>query len=140
MVEFKFSIPITVRIGDINYGNHVGYHVYLLYFQEARIAYLKNIGFSERDIAGFGMVVASAECRYKKELLLGEEFRVECCISELKPKAFSMEYRVVKGQTIHAVGSTANLCFDHTTKKVGRWPQVFIDAVRAYEGMGADVL
>jgi acyl-CoA thioester hydrolase len=138
MSDFKFSIPITVRIGDINYGNHVGYQIYLLYFQEARIAYLKNMGYSERDVAGYGMIVSSVECKYKKELLLGEEFRVECRISELKSKALTMEYRVVKGETLHALGSTSNLCFDRQARKVGRWPQVFVDAVQTYEGIAAD--
>ena len=134
MSEFEFSIPITVRIGDINYGNHVGYHIYLLYFQEARIAYLKHLGFSEHDIAGYGMVVASVECKYKKELLLGDEFRVECRITELKSKAFTMEYRIVRAQIIHALGMTVNLCFDRQAQKVARLPQAFIDAVRTYEG------
>jgi acyl-CoA thioester hydrolase len=136
--EFKFSIPITVRIGDINYGNHVGYHVYLLYFQEARIAYLKHLGFSERDIAGYGMVVGTVECKYKKELLLGDTFHVACRIAELKSKAFIMEYRIVKEQTLHAVGSTTNLCFDRLAKKVAHLPQSFVEAVQSHEGLSGD--
>jgi len=138
MNEFKFSIPMTVRIGDINYGNHVGYHVFLLYFQEARIAYLNKLGFSELDIAGHGMVVGAVECKYKKELLMGDRFEVECRISELRSKAFTMEYRVVKDQTVHTAGSTINLCFDPRDRKVTRLPQAFVDAVRNFEGISAD--
>jgi len=134
MNDFKFSIPTTVRIGDINYGNHVGYHVYLPYFQEARIAYLNATGYSERDIAGLGMIVGSVECKYKKELFLGDAVKVECRVAELKSKAFIMEYRVVKGDTIHATGSTVNLCFDRQSKKVVTLPKPFIQSIRAYEG------
>ena len=54
MSTFKFSMPLKVRIGDINYGNHVGHETFFSYFQEARIAYLSRFGFSEIDIGGCG--------------------------------------------------------------------------------------
>ncbi len=135
MSEFKFSIPIAVRIDDINFSGHVGYQIYLLYFQEARIAYLKNFGFAERDIAGFGMVVVDVHCKYKKELLSGDTFMAQCRVSELRSKTFTMEYRLINDPVIHAVGSTVNLCIDRQARKAARLPQAFIDAVRAYEGI-----
>lgn len=47
---YQFSISLTVRAGDLNYGNHVAYYDYLLYFQEARIGYLAQFGCTELDI------------------------------------------------------------------------------------------
>ena len=54
MRDLRFSIPLMVHIGDVNYGGHVGYQVYLSYFQEARIAYLKEFGCTESEFAGTG--------------------------------------------------------------------------------------
>lgn len=133
MKDFKMSIPITVRIGDINYGNHVGHQNFLLYFQEARIAYLGNLGFSEMDIGGYGMIMAEATCRYRQELFLGDVIDVGCRVSEIKSKAFVMEYRIEKMNAACATGATTNLCFDYTAKKVVTLPEAFVEAVRAFE-------
>ena len=135
MGKFKFSVPITVRIHDLNYGNHVGYQIYLVYFQEARVAYLKQFGFSEHDIGGFRMLISSAECRYKQELFLGNEIVVGCGVSRLKPKIFIMDYRISRADKICALGSTTQLCFDPAEEKVADVPPAFVTAVKAFEGL-----
>ena len=53
MEGFKFTIPYRVRIADVNYGNHVANSAVLNFFQDARIAYLDNLGgYSELDLGG----------------------------------------------------------------------------------------
>ena len=134
MDEFKFSISLRVRVGDLNYGNHVGHQNYFLYFQEARIAYLNQFGFSELDIDGLAMMIAEANCRYKKELFLGDNLSVDCRVSRVKKKVFIMDYRISKRQTVCAEGFTAGLCLAYSTKKIVRLPQKFTDAVIDFEG------
>jgi len=134
MLNFKLVIPITVRIGDINYGNHVGHQNFFLYFQEARLAYLRQFGFSELDIFGFGMIICAAECSYKQQLFLGDEIMVGCRISDLKSKRFVMDYRIERTDTLCATGSTNNLCYDYQSKRVVSWPLEFAEAIRQYEG------
>ena len=136
MRDYKFSIPIKVRIGDINYGNHVGYENYFLYFQEARIAYLMNFGFSETDINGYGMIISEAVCKYKQELFLGDEIIVKCSVSKLKSKIFTMTYQIEKKDKICAFGSTISLCFDYQNKKIAKLPQEFVAMIKAYEEIG----
>ena len=135
MKDFKFTIPVTVRIADINYGNHVGYQHYLSYFQEARIAYLARLGFSERDIGGKGMIVSDVTCRYRRELFLGDVIDVGCRIPEMKSKAFVMAYRIERKTEMCAEGATTNLCFDYAARKVASLPEAFTAAVKAFEGM-----
>lgn len=135
MKDFRFSLPLKVHIGDVNYGGHVGYQIYLSYFQEARIAYLKEFGCTELDIHGCGMIISEANCKYKQELLYGEEIRVKCGIGQLKSKAFVMEYQIEKGDDVCAVGSTTNLCYDYQKKKVVKLPSEFVTAIKEYEGL-----
>lgn len=135
MKDFKFSIPLKVRIGDINYGNHVGHHVYFLYFQDARIAYLNQFGCSELDIFGYGMIMASADCRYKRELKLGDEIEITCRVSELKSKLFIMAYQIERSNVICATGTTTNVCFDYGKRQITDLPRKFIDAIKKYEGI-----
>ena len=134
MKKFKVSIPITVRADDLNYGNHVGHQVYLVYFQEARIAYLNRFGFSEGDIGGCRMLISSAECRYKQELFLGDEIMVGCRVSQLKPKMFIMDYQITKAGHICAQGTTAQVCMAPGGKKITPLPEVFVEAVKGFEG------
>ena len=135
MQPFKLAIPITVRIGDINYGNHVGHQNFFLYFQEARIAYLGQFGLSELDIHGCGIIISAAECSYNQELFLGDKILVGCRICELKPKLFIMDYRIERADTLCAAGSTKSLCYDYQHKRVVHWPREFIDAIKSYEGL-----
>ena len=131
----SFFIDLDVRVGDLNYGNHVGYHHYFLYFQEARMAYLKQFGYTESDIEGLGMVVADASCRYRQELLLGDRIRVHCRIPDIKAKLFVFEYTIFRGETVCATGTTTNLCLDRSRKKVVSVPEVFVRAVKMYENI-----
>lgn len=134
MTPYRFSIPVQARIADINYGNHVGYEVFFSYFQDARIAYLDQFGFSERDIAGFSMLVSDANCRYKREIFLGDILLVYCRVSQLKKKSFLMTYQIEREGLVCAVGATTNVCFDPRLKRVVQLPQAFISAVETFEG------
>jgi YbgC/YbaW family acyl-CoA thioester hydrolase len=135
MKDFKFSIPLKVQINDVNYGGHVGYQVYLSYFHEARIAYLKEFGCTELDIHGYGMIISEVNCKYKKELFHRDEIRVKCGIGQLKSKVFIMEYQIEKGDDICAMGSTTNLCYDYQKKKVVKLPLKFVKTIKEYEGL-----
>ena len=136
MSDYKFSFPIHIRISDINYGNHVSYAFYLLYFQDARIAYLNNLGFSELNIGdGKGIIVSEVDCKYKRELLLGDEIDVKCKVSSMRSKGFEMEYLIErKGETC-ALGKIVILCFDYDNKKISALPETFVNKVKEFEGM-----
>jgi acyl-CoA thioester hydrolase len=53
---FKFQFSYRVGVADINYGGHVANSALLNYFQDARIAYLAELGpYSEIDLGGLGL-------------------------------------------------------------------------------------
>ena len=133
MEGFRFSIPMTVRVSDLNYGNHVGYERYLTFFQEARMGYLARLGCSELDLYGAGIIVSEVNCKYKRELNLGDEIEVGARISSIKPKLFKMEYEIWMDQECCAEGNTLSFCFDYQEKKVARFDKRFIEQVKALE-------
>ncbi len=122
-----------MRINELNYGNHVGYQNYLSYFQEARIAYLGQFGYSEIDIEGYGMIIGEANCRYKKELFFNDRIRVACGIQGMNSKRIVMRYAITRGEIVCAEGFTHNLCYDYHAKKVMRFPDAFMSKIRAFE-------
>ena len=133
METFKFSMPLTVRVSEINYRNHVSYHNYLLYFQEARIGYFNQLGCTEKDIYGVGMVVSEVTCQYKRQLFLGDVIRVSCGMTKVEPKMFQLGYQIEKAGAVCALGSTTNLCYDYALERVVPLPDAFIEAIRLYE-------
>ena len=128
-------MPLKVRIGDINYGNHVGHETFFSFFQEARIAYLDQFGFSEFDIGGCGIMVSEANCKYRHELNFGDDVMVQCGISGLKTRTFTMDYQILRGEDICAAGFTTVLCLDYVKKTIVRLPQAFVTAIKGFEGM-----
>lgn len=135
MPHFHFTIPLKVRVSDLNYGAHVGYQNYFSYFQEARIAYLDQFTFSELDIGGCGMIVAEATCKYKQALYLNDDITVACAISDLKSKMFVMDYQIWIDKALCAEGLTKNLGYDYNTQSVCRLPDRFVQAVKAFENL-----
>ncbi len=135
MTPYKFSIPMTVRVNDLNYGNHVGHQNYFSYFQESRVAYLNQFGYSELNIGGYGMIMAEAGCKYKQALFLNDAVSVACRVVELKSKRFTMDYQIARSDVICAEGFTVNICYDYQTQKVVRLPEEFIRQVKAFEGL-----
>ena len=47
---------------------------------------------------------------------------------------FTMDYRILKGDQVCALGYTTNLCFDYGSKKVVKLPLEFVTAVKTFEG------
>jgi YbgC/YbaW family acyl-CoA thioester hydrolase len=134
MEPYRFSIPMTVRINDLNYAYHVGYQNFFSFFQEARCAYLMQFNYSEMDIEGYSMIVGEAHCKYKRELALNDTFHVFCAVTELRSKLFVMKYQIVKAAAVCAEGFTNNLFYDYQTRRVARLAQPFVETVTSYEG------
>ncbi len=136
-----FTAPYTVTIGDINYGRHLGNDRPFLIFQDARIRFLNNLGFSEADIGeGKGIVVVEAGCRYLRQVLLHEELEVQVAVDALEGKKCRLDYTVVRkndGQKVLA-GFTVMLAYDYESGKVVKLPEPFFLTCRPW--LSADLL
>ena len=133
--NYRFSIPYTVRIADINYAGHVSNAAVLSFFQDARIAYLKQFGYSELDIGGCGLILPEAHVLYLAEMFLGDELRIGVRITELRNAAFVMAYGIERDGTMTAEGTTNLVAFDYQARKARRLPEPFREAVTRFEGL-----
>jgi acyl-CoA thioesterase FadM len=125
---FDFWTSFVVRIGDINYGGHMGNDRYLLLFQDARIRYLQSQGFTEASIGeGTGVILREARVVYEGEAFLGDEIKVGVRIVNLRRTSFNVEFSAIResdGMSI-ASGSTLMMAFDYVNRRVTRIPQDF---------------
>jgi len=129
MARIKIDIPantiarikLKVRIGDINYGNHVGNDAFVSLIHEARIQWLQQNNFSEMDIDGTGLIMADLAIEFKKEAHYGEDILIEISAGEISRVSFELYYQLSTERNQVAVllakAKTGMVCYDYQHKK-----------------------
>lgn len=135
MQGFNFTIPYVVRVVDVNYGGHVANSAVLNFFQDARIAYLKNLGdYSELNIGNqCGIILPEAHVRYLAEMFLGDELKIGVRITTIGRSSFTMIYRIERDGVATAEGETILVCFDYQKRKPRRVDSGFRERFEAFE-------
>lgn len=118
-----------VRVGDINYGGHMGNDRALLLFHDARLYFLEERGFSEENIGGPGLIMGDAHVYFKKEVFRGDELKVFIHVEELKELSFVMHYSVMRDDTQVFHGSTKMIAFDYEKRRVAKIPEMFYNSI-----------
>ena len=125
----QFSTQITVRITDLNYGNHLGNDSVLSLIHEARVRFLQYLGYSELDLAGVGIIMSDAAIQFKKEAFYGDVLTIEVATGDFSRVAFDIYYRLKIVDQEIAVAKTGIVCFDYATRKVVAVPEAFLQKV-----------
>jgi acyl-CoA thioesterase FadM len=131
--SLPYITRFEVRIGDINYGGHMGNDKALLLFQDARIRFLESAGFSEKHIGDqAGIIMSDAHVVFRKEIFLHEILLVSVSVTDITTSSFTLEFKVIREHDQAEVlnGSTKLIAFDYERRKVVRLPEVFIRAIR----------
>lgn len=129
--KFQFKTNFTVRVGEINYGGHMGYDKFLLLFHDARIRFFEFLGFSEKDLGGAGVIMSDAYVRYKAEVFLGDALTVGVAAAEMEGTRFKLEYeaeRASDGKVV-ATGYTTLVAFDYSSRRIVKIPDKFREKI-----------
>ena len=133
---FLFSAQISIRISDINYGGHAGNDTILSLAHEARVQFLKKVGYGELDIEGIGLIITDAAIEYKSELFHGEIVSVSVKATNFSKAAFDIFYKMEKGngseRKLVAKIKTGMLGYDYDKKKIVAIPE---NAIRKIESL-----
>lgn len=130
---FPFETRMEVRVGDINYGNHVGNDALLTLLHEARLRFLAARGFSETDAGGCGLTMVETLVLYRAQAFRGDVLRIGVALDGLDRVGFDVLYRVTResdGVEI-ARARTTLAFFDYARNRVCRAPAAFRDAFAA---------
>lgn len=133
--NFTFSTTIPVRITDVNYGGHVGNDSILSMLHEARMQFLKHLGYSELSFAGVSLIMADVAIEFKAELFYGEEVRASVAAAEFSKVGFELYYKLEKGvegaRKLVATAKTGMICFNYDTRKVAAIPALAAEKLLA---------
>lgn len=129
--KFIFKTDIPLRISDINYGGHLGNDSVLSIFQEARIRFLNQFGYSEIDIDGSSIIMTDAAIQYKSQGYHGDILSVELAVDDFHKVGCDFFYRAtnkLNGNVI-AIGKTGIAFFDYKKNKLTSVPEKFVQLI-----------
>lgn len=125
--KFIFKTEIFIRITDINYGGHLGNDALLSIIHEARVRFLNQLGYSESDVEGNGIIMIDAGVQYKSEGFYGDELIVEIAVNDFTGIGCDFVYRLTNKESKKeiALAKTGIVFFDYKNKKIVSLPEKF---------------
>lgn len=129
--KWVFSIDIPVRITDINYGNHLGNDSFLSLFQEARVRWLNQFGWTELISENAGLIMVDVAVRFKSEAHFGDVLRIKIAPVEWTKRGFDLVYLAENSATGSEVARARSgfLFFDYASRKIAAVPEGFREKV-----------
>ena len=116
----RTKTPIQVRFHDIDMAHHVHNGVYLSYFEQARMDFLRQFIEKDHDWKQFGLILARNEVDYRQPVHLSDTVEVETWCSNVGNKSFDLSYalfvKTTEGRNLCTQGRSVMVCFDY---KVG---------------------
>ena len=139
MSQFRFYHPIEVRYGDLDPQGHVNNAKHLTYFEQARVAYLIELGLFTRDqsFMKIGVIVADVHLTYLKPIYFGQNIKIGVHTAKLGNKSMTWEQNIVDTDTGKALatGEVIIVTFDYRDEKTISIPHEWRDKISAFEGL-----
>ena len=127
-MKWNRIVEIEVRVGEINYGGHLGNDKALLLFHDARLKLFHLLGFTEDNIGeGIGIIMTEAHVHFRREVFLYDLLYVDVEVKSHGDKYFDLHYDIYRiSDSVKVIeGDTRQLGFDYNNRKVARLPEVF---------------
>ncbi len=141
MADFRFLHPIEVRYGDLDPQGHVNNASYLTYLEQARIAYIRQLGLWESDsFLDVGIILADAQISFQKPIVFHDRIRVGVKITHLGNKSMTMQYQIMgeANEAIFASASTVLVTYDYHQQATILIPENWRTIIQAYENLDSN--
>ncbi len=120
--EFPVRYAETDAMGVVHHAN------YLVYFEEGRSHYMRELGsdYAEIEASGYQLPVTEAQVRYVGSRCYGQRIRVRTWIAENRSRRVSFAYEVVNPEdgTVLVTGLTRHVWTD-SHGQVVRMPEAW---------------
>ena len=143
MARIKIDMPdnliatviVPVRITDINYGNHVGNHAFVMILHEARMQWLQSHGYTELNIEGsIGVIMSDLSIEFKSESFYQDQIEVAIYAAEITKVSFELYYQLFvqrgNNKILLANAKTGMVCYDYAAKKVAGIPEKLLEILK----------
>ena len=139
MDGYTFSTPVRVRFADTDAQGIAHNSVYLVWFEIARVEYLREFagGYQALRDRGIEAIVLESHCRYRIPVRFDDELVVHTRCLGLRGARFRYEYAIVRGEELVADGHTEHASVDASTLRPTRLPDWLAEAIHAAESGAA---
>lgn len=136
LADFRFKTTVEIRFSDLDLLGHVNNAVYLTYFEQARLAYSRNL--TSWNWKKTGVVVAKSEVEYLKPVFLDDKIEVYIRTSRIGNTSFELEYVISlqkpnEKAIITTKGKTLQVVIDMKTNKPIPIPEAIKNQIITFE-------
>lgn len=129
--SYVYQTEIPVRIGDVNYGGHLGNDALLSLIHEARVRMFKHFGYTELNVEGTSIIMSDVAIVYKSEGFYGDNLRFEIAVADPQRVGCDIVYRISQAISNREVAraKTGIVFFNYETRKLQDIPRQFLERV-----------
>jgi acyl-CoA thioesterase FadM len=133
MARIKIELPekklavleLAVRIGDINYGNHLGNDSLVGLLHEARMQWLRSNNFTELNIDGTGLIMSDLAVEYRAGSFYADKLTISIFVGDITAVGFDLYYSLYnRSNILIARAKTGIVCYNYAKKKVAPLPDI----------------
>ena len=114
--RFVSQSRFRVRYAETDAMRIVHHSSYVVWFEEGRSEYMRQLGFPYTELERMGLYLAVTElrARYLRAARYDEEVVVETMMKDLRSRGLTFHYRVLRGAdgVLLAEGETVHVCID----------------------------
>jgi acyl-CoA thioester hydrolase len=107
-----FTHVEQVRFRDLDPMGHVNNAVFLTYIEQARVAFLTEVG-AATGLEDMNMIVARVEIDFKAPVRFGQELEISVRASRFGTKSFELEYVLRVDGEVVAEAKSAQVAYDY---------------------------
>ena len=139
MSDFRFYHPIEVRYGDLDPQGHVNNATHLTYFEQARVAYMIELGLFTKDqsFMEIGVILADLHITYFEPIYFGQNIKVGVHAAKFGNKSMTWEQNIVDADTGKEVakGEVIIVTYDYKVGKTIRIPREWREKISEFESL-----
>ena len=120
------EIEVYVRFSETDAAGHVNNTSYFLYFEEARLKFLEQVGIEcNRDFLPSNVILVSTACDYVSQAFAGQILRITTEVSNVGNKSFKVNHVLTSADkgTVVAKGTAVLVCFNYEEQKTVLIPE-----------------
>ena len=127
----NFSISIKVRYCETDQMGLVHHGSYINYFEEARIAWISDLGFSysEMEKSGIILPVSKLNVSYFKPAYFDDNLIVNVELVEMPTSRLIFNYTIKNNDEVVVTGNTVLAFLNKETKRPVRCPDYMLEKV-----------
>jgi acyl-CoA thioesterase FadM len=125
--QWYYSTLLTVRVTDINAGNHLGNDSMISMISEARARFLFEYGVAETERDGFGIIVTDLATTYRAEAHARDQLLFEVGVMDFNKYGGDIIFRITRprDKTLVAMAKSGFVFYNYKTSQVVNMPDEF---------------